>query len=98
MRGLRVRILPGLPFFSSKTAWRQQSYFIQKSMNEEVGVMDKVLDYIRESRAELRKVTWPTKQQLWYSTVIVIVVTAISAAYLGLVDLILTGVFSRIIG
>jgi len=67
-------------------------------MNEEVGVMDKVLDYIRESRAELRKVTWPTKQQLWYSTVIVIVVTAISAAYLGLVDLILTGVFSRIIG
>lgn len=79
-------------------AWRQQSYFIQKSMNEEVGVMDKVLDYIRESRAELRKVTWPTKQQLWYSTVIVIVVTAISAAYLGLVDLILTGVFSRIIG
>lgn len=67
-------------------------------MNEEVGVMDKVLDYIRESRAELRKVTWPTKQQLWYSTVIVIVVTAISAAYLGLVDLILNGVFSRIIG
>ncbi|MDY2983892.1 MAG: preprotein translocase subunit SecE [Synergistes jonesii] len=60
--------------------------------------MDKVLDYIRESRAELRKVTWPTKQQLWYSTVIVIVVTVISAAYLGLVDLILTGVFSRIIG
>lgn len=59
--------------------------------------MEKVLDYIRESRAELRKVTWPTKQQLWYSTIIVIVVTFMVSAYLGLVDLLLTGVFSRII-
>ena len=59
--------------------------------------MDKVLDYIRESRAELRKVTWPTKQQLWYSTVIVIVVTLIASAYLGLVDLPLTGIFSKIL-
>ena len=59
--------------------------------------MGNVLDYIRESRAELRKVTWPTKQQLWYSTLVVIVVTLIVSVYLGLVDLILTGVFSRII-
>ncbi len=59
--------------------------------------MDKVLDYIRDSKAELKKVTWPTKQQLWYSTIIVLVVTAIASAYLGLVDLILTGIFSKII-
>ena len=59
--------------------------------------MEKVLGYIRESRAELKKVTWPTKQQLWYSTIIVIVVTAVASAYLGLVDLILTGIFSKII-
>jgi preprotein translocase subunit SecE len=32
--------------------------------NEEVGVMEKILDYIQESRAELKKVTWPTKQQM----------------------------------
>lgn len=61
------------------------------------GLMDKVLDYIRDSKAELKKVTWPTKQQLWYSTIIVLVVTAIASAYLGLVDLILTGIFSKII-
>jgi len=59
--------------------------------------MDKVLDYIRESRAELRKVTWPTKQQLWYSTLVVLVVTLMVSAYLGLVDLLLTSVFSKII-
>lgn len=65
--------------------------------NEEVGVMEKVLDYIRESKAELKKVTWPTKQQMWYSTLVVIVVTFMVSAYLGLVDLLLTGVFSKIV-
>ena len=70
---------------------------MSKFENEEVGVMEKVLDYIRESRAELKKVTWPTKQQLWYSTIVVIVVTFIVSAYLGLVDVLLTGVFSKIV-
>lgn len=59
--------------------------------------MEKVLDYIRESRAELRKVTWPSKRQVWYSTLVVIAVTFMVSAYLGLVDLILTGIFSKII-
>ena len=59
--------------------------------------MEKVLDYIRESRAELKKVTWPTKQQMWYSTLVVIVVTFMVSAYLGLVDVLLTGVFSKIV-
>ena len=59
--------------------------------------MEKVLDYIRESRAELKKVTWPTRQQTWYSTIVVIVVTFMVSAYLGLVDLLLTGVFSKIV-
>ena len=59
--------------------------------------MEKVLDYIRESKAELKKVTWPTRQQMWYSTIVVIVVTFMVSAYLGLVDLLLTGVFSNIV-
>jgi len=59
--------------------------------------MEKVLDYIRESKAELKKVTWPTRQQVWYSTIIVIAVTFVVAVYLGLVDMLLTGVFSKII-
>ena len=59
--------------------------------------MERVLDYIRESRAELKKVTWPTTQQMWYSTLVVIVVTFMVSVYLGLVDLLLTGVFSKIV-
>ena len=96
MRGLRVRILPGLPFFVF-LGFSLDLLKISKLKNEEVGVMEKVLDYIRESRAELKKVTWPTKQQMWYSTLVVIVVTFMVSAYLGLVDLLLTGVFSKIV-
>jgi preprotein translocase subunit SecE len=61
------------------------------------GYMSKVLDYVRESKAELKKVAWPSRKQVWYSTLVVIVVTLIVSVYLGLVDLLLTGVFSKIV-
>lgn len=60
--------------------------------------MEKYKVMFRDARAELSKITWPGKQQVWYSTLVVIFVTLIVAAYLGIVDLILTGVFSRILG
>ena len=59
--------------------------------------MDKVLDFIRESKAELKKVAWPTKKQVWYSTLVVVELTFIVGAYLGLVDAILTAVFASIL-
>ena len=31
--------------------------------------------FLREVRAEMKKVTWPTKKQVWYWTLIVIVFT-----------------------
>ena len=57
----------------------------------------KVFTFIREARAELKRVTWPSRQQVWYSTLVVIAVTFLVAAYLGIVDVILTAVFSRVI-
>lgn len=60
--------------------------------------MDKIKNMIREARAELNKITWPGKQQVWYSTLVVIAVTVVVAAYLGIVDGLLTAVISRIRG
>lgn len=54
--------------------------------------------FVRESRTELKKITWPGKKQVWYSTLVVIFVTLLVAAYLGVLDLILTAVFSRVLG
>ncbi|MDR1651196.1 MAG: preprotein translocase subunit SecE [Synergistaceae bacterium] len=47
-------------------------------------------DFIRESKAELKKVSWPTKKQVWYSTLVVVALTVVMGVYLGLVDFALT--------
>ncbi len=68
------------------------------SIEKEASGVEKIKNMIREARTELSKITWPGRQQVWYSTLVVIFVTLIVATYLGVVDLILTGVFSRILG
>ncbi|HOI82658.1 MAG TPA: preprotein translocase subunit SecE [Synergistales bacterium] len=57
----------------------------------------KLMSFIREAKAELKRVTWPSRQQVWYSTLVVIAVTFLVAAYLGIIDVLLTAVFSRVI-
>jgi preprotein translocase subunit SecE len=59
--------------------------------------MKKLLDYgrkiakfLRESRAEMKKVFWPTKKDVWYSTLVVIGLTVVVGFYIGLVDTVLT--------
>lgn len=54
----------------------------------------KVGKFLREARAELRKVTWPNRKELITYTIVVIVATGIAAIFLGVVDLI----FSQLIG
>jgi preprotein translocase subunit SecE len=63
-------------------------------MDEEVGAMEKVLDFFRESKAELKKVTWPTKKQVWVSTGVVVALTLAVGAYLFVVDFVLTTIFT----
>ena len=45
-----------------------------------------VVQYLRDTRAELRKVTWPTRQEARHLTLIVLGATAGMAAILGLAD------------
>lgn len=42
--------------------------------------------YIRETRGELRKVTWPTREEAWRLTAIVLGVTAAFALFLWAFD------------
>jgi preprotein translocase subunit SecE len=51
--------------------------------------MKKVVQFIKESYAELRKVIWPGKEDVISSVKVVIISTAIIAAILGLVDVLL---------
>ncbi|HHX58326.1 MAG TPA: preprotein translocase subunit SecE [Candidatus Moranbacteria bacterium] len=49
--------------------------------------MTKLIAYVKESYAELKKVTWPTKEQVMNYTMIVIVTSIIFAVILGVMDL-----------
>lgn len=44
--------------------------------------------YFRETRGEIRKVTWPTRQESQRLTAIVLGVTAVMALFLGILDFI----------
>ena len=52
-------------------------------------VMKKIVQFVKESYAELRKVIWPSREDVISSVKVVIVSTVIVAAILGLVDLLL---------
>jgi preprotein translocase subunit SecE len=51
--------------------------------------MRRIVQFIKESHAELRKVIWPGRDDVISSVRVVIISTAIIAAALGLVDLLL---------
>jgi len=53
---------------------------------EKVKKENAVVAYLRSTRAELRKVRWPTLQQGWSMTKIVLAVTVAMAIFLGVLD------------
>ena len=60
--------------------------------------MSSIMNFIREAKAELKKVTWPTRRQMWYWTLVVIVFTLCVSLYLGLIDFLLAWLFSALLG
>jgi preprotein translocase subunit SecE len=51
--------------------------------------MKRIITFFQESFAELKKVTWPSRDEALASTKVVLVSTLLIAAMLGLVDFIL---------
>ena len=42
--------------------------------------------FFRETKAELKKVSWPTKEQLFHNTVVILAFVAITTIILSLLD------------
>ena len=49
--------------------------------------IQKGMEFLREVRVELKKVTWPSRKQTAGSTLVVIILVFILGAFLGLVDI-----------
>jgi len=55
--------------------------------------MGKVVRFFKESKAELKRVVWPTKEDVFASIKVVLISTIIVAVVLGLLDLGFTSLF-----
>jgi preprotein translocase subunit SecE len=54
--------------------------------------------YLRGSKQELEKVTWPTRNEVIFYSIAVIVITVLAAVYFGLLDFILNLGVQSLIG
>lgn len=60
--------------------------------------MKRFQNYIRDVIAELRKVTWPTREELKGSTITVIIFSAMSTVFVFVVDFLLGELVHLILG
>lgn len=77
---------------------KSQSPDKEKQQREKTSVITRFSEgarrYFRETRGELRRVTWPTREESQRLTLVVIGVTIVFAVFLGALDF----VFSTIVG
>ena len=60
-------------------------------------IFGKAIQFLRESKAELKKVKWHTRKELFATTAVVLVLTLVIAIFLGIVDIILMGILKNVI-
>ncbi len=61
-------------------------------------MFEKIIKFFSEIVAELKKVTWPTREELKESTKLVIIATFVVTLFVGLVDQLLTLLIRRLLG
>jgi len=61
-------------------------------------IFEKVRQFLKDSKIELRKVTWPTSKQTLASTSVVIIVVVIISVFLGVVDFGLSKIIRMALG
>ncbi len=62
--------------------------------SEKPNIFQRIKRWFKETAGELRKVTWPTREEAVALTRIVLIVTIIMSAILGILDFI----FARLVG
>ncbi|MBI4138012.1 MAG: preprotein translocase subunit SecE [Candidatus Wildermuthbacteria bacterium] len=60
-------------------------------------VITALTSFIKESKAEAKKVDWPTKEKTAQNTILVVVFGIVTALFLGAVDLVFVTLLERFI-
>jgi preprotein translocase subunit SecE len=51
------------------------------------GAIQKVTQFLKEVRFELKRVTWPSRKETLAGTMVVLIIVFIAASFLGIVDM-----------
>jgi preprotein translocase subunit SecE len=69
---------------------------LKESPEHVSGWLARARRFLGDVRAELSRVTWPTRREVWATTIVVILVSLLFGLYLYAVDLILSAVNAAI--
>jgi len=59
--------------------------------------MSKIVNYVKDTKAELKHVSWPTRKQTSVFTVVIILISLFIAFFLGFFDFIFTQFLERFV-
>jgi len=60
-------------------------------------MLNRVIQFIREARVELKRVNWPTRQETTRLTLVVVGVSAAMAVFLGSLDYVFSLILNRLL-
>lgn len=84
---------PNPPVGGSNPSWPATSFQQEKALT-----MNKIIAFIREVKAEIKKVSWPSRDELVGSTIIVCILVLIVAVILGIMDSVFSYFIKQLIG
>ena len=68
-------------------AGKQSNEVSSSGTGANASVFETFRDYLTESKAEIKKVTWPTKKEARVTSIAVLVLVVVMSIFLGIVDL-----------
>ena len=85
-------------FLRSSTIDEQLQSEVEQELKEgNIKMLAKTVNFFREVKVELKKVSWPDKNELLGSTAVVVISVAILAIFIGICDFIFSNVIHAVI-
>lgn len=88
---------PAVPGQVQPTVKKTYTPVSKPTVAKEKNFIDKAIQFLREVKVELKKVTWPSRKQTMGSTVVVLVIVVIISLFLGVVDAGLSGLIRAVL-
>ena len=59
--------------------------------------MQRLINYVKDTRGEMKHVSWPTRRQAIYFTILVVILSILTAIFLGFFDYIFSLIFQKFV-